>query len=248
MKSTDRINNEINDILPDSSDLLGTDGLEERSNLSKNKAQEVHDRKTAAELAKAKLRLRKAAEGQAAREAVTNYKQQKQERFNNAIQQLEDEDPSLKPEEVIETANAVAVAYGQQPMAENVAKQIMLSQGTTRPEVVKLLSKLNINLNLQLTKNDTANLLATLLTANKQQLQAIYDNDATPLAIRIVVKRLMNDAKIGEISTVEKLWDRIFGKTGMLLDLPKESTAAGIIPNTPVSREAYILIRESLLK
>ena len=133
-------------------------------------------------------------------------------------------------------------------MAENVAKQIMLSQGTTRPEIVKLLSSLNINLDLQLSKTDTANLLACLLTANQKQLQAIYDNDKTPLAIKIVVKRLMNDSKIGEIQTVEKLWDRIFGKTGMMLDLPQESKAAGIIPNTPVSREAYILIRESLLK
>lgn len=248
MKSTERINEEINDILPDSSDLLGTDGLEERKGLAQAKAKDTHDKKTAAELARAKLKLQKAAEGQAAREAVAHYKQQKQERFNNAVQQLEDEDPSMKSQEVIELANATAVAHGQQPMAENVAKQIMLSQGTTRPEVVKLLSKLNINLNLQLTKNDTANLLATLLTANQKQLQAIYDNEATPLAIKIVVKRLMNDAKIGEIGTVEKLWDRIFGKTGMLLDLPKESSAAGIIPNTPVSREAYILIRESLLK
>ena len=101
---------------------------------------------------------------------------------------------------------------------------------------------------MQLTKNDTANLLACLLTANQNQLQAIYDNEKTPLAIRIVVKRLMNDSKIGEIQTVERLWDRIFGKAGMLLDLPQESKAAGIIPNTPVSREAYILIRESLLK
>lgn len=248
MKSTERINEEINDILPDSSDLLGTDGLEERQSLAQTKAKDTHDRKTAAELARAKLKLQKAAEGQAAREAVARYKQQKQERFDNAAQQLEDEDPSMKPQEIIETANAVAVAHGQPRMAENIAKQIMLSQGTTRPEVVKLLSKLNINLNLQLTKNDTANLLATLLTANQKQLQAVYDNEATPLAIKIVVKRLMNDAKIGEIQTVEKLWDRIFGKTGMMLDLPKESTVAGIIPNTPVSREAYILIRESLLK
>lgn len=248
MKSTERINEEINSILPDSSDLLGTDGLEQRQGLAQVKAKDTHDRKTAAELARAKLKLQKAAEGQAAREAVARYKQQKQENFDNAVKQLEDEDPSMKPEEVIEVANAVAISNGQPKMAENVAKQIMLSQGTTRPEVVKLLSKLNINLNLQLTKNDTANLLACLLTANQQQLQAIYDNDSTPLAIKIVVKRLMNDAKIGEITTIEKLWDRIFGKTGMMLDLPQESTAAGIIPNTPVSREAYILIRESLLK
>lgn len=248
MKSTERINDEINDILPDSSDLLGTDGLERRATLSYNKAKATHDRKTAMELAKAKLRMQKAAEGQAAREAVTNYREAKQAATEAAIQKLEEEDPNMSVKEIIEVANATAVAHGQQPMAENVAKQLMLSQGTTRPEVVRLLSKLNINLNLQLTKNDTANLLACLLTANQQQLQALYNNDATPLAIRIIIKRLMNDAKLGEITTIEKLWDRVFGKAGMQLDLPKEATVAGIIPNTPVSREAYILIRESLLK
>lgn len=248
MKSVDRINDDISDILPDSSDLLGTDGLEQRATMVQNKSQSIHDRKTAQELAKAKYRLARAAEGQAAREAVQTFRQKKQEARDAAFKQLEDEDKHIPAKDVIELANTEAVAHGYQPMAENIAKQIMLSQGTTRPEVVKLLSSLNINLDLQLTKNDTANLLACLLTANENQLQAIYNNEKTPLAIRIVVKRLMNDSKIGEIQTVEKLWDRIFGKTGMLLDLPQESKAAGIIPNTPVSREAYILIRESLLK
>lgn len=248
MKSVDRINDDISDILPDSSDLLGTDGLEQRASIVQNTSKSIHDRKTAQELARAKYKLARAAEGQAARQAVQAFRQKKQEAQDAAFQQFEDEDKHIPAKDVIELANTEAVAHGQQPMAENIAKQIMLSQGTTRPEVVKLLSSLNINLDLQLTKNDTANLLACLLTANRNQLQAIYDNEKTPLAIRIVVKRLMNDSKIGEIETVERLWDRIFGKTGMLLDLPQESKAAGIIPNTPVSREAYILIRESLLK
>lgn len=248
MKSTDRINDDISDILPDSSDLLGTDGLKQRASMVQNASQSIHDRKTAQELARAKYKLARAAEGQAARQAIQAFRQKKQEAQDAAFKQLEDEDKHIPAKDVIKLANAEAVAHGQQPMAENIAKQIMLSQGTTRPEVVKLLSSLNINLDLQLTKNDTANLLACLLTANRNQLQAIYDNEKTPLAIRIVVKRLMNDSKIGDIQTVERLWDRIFGKSGMLLDLPQESKAAGIIPNTPVSREAYILIRESLLK
>lgn len=248
MKSTEQINSEIADILPDSSKLLGTDGIERRAALAQNTAKDMHDKRTAQEIARAKYRLAKAAEGQAAKEAVAQFKQKKAEAKEAALKKLEDEDPTLKAKDAIEIANAVAVEHGQQPMAENVAKQIMLSQGTTRPEVVRLLSSLNINLNLQLTKTDTANLLACLLTANNQQLTALYNNDKTPLAIKVVIKRLLLDAKLGETKTIESLWDRIFGKAGMQLDLPKESTAAGIIPNTPVSREAYILIRESLLK
>lgn len=248
MKSIDRINDEISDILPDSSDLLGTDGLEQRASIVQNTSKTIHDRKTAQELARAKLRIAKAAEGQAAREAVEAYKQKKQDAKDKMFQQLEDKNTARPVTEIISTANNIAAQNGQPAMAENIAKQLILSQGTTRPEVVKLLSTLNINLDLQLTKNDTANLLACLLTANQQQLQALYDNAKTPLAIRIVIKRLMNDAKVGEICTIERLWDRIFGKFGMFTDLPQETKSSGIIPNTPVSREAYILIRESLFK
>ena len=90
--------------------------------------------------------------------------------------------------------------------------------------------------------------MACLLTANETQLKALYQNRKIPIAIKTVIKRIMDDAKLGNIETVEKLWDRVFGKTGMMLDLPKQAqVATGIIPNTPVSREAYILIRDTLL-
>ena len=155
MKSIDRINDEISDILPDSSDLLGTDGLEQRASIVQNTSKTIHDRKTAQELARAKLRIAKAAEGQAAREAVEAYKQKKQDAKDKMFQQLEDENTARPVTEIISTANNIAVQNGQPAMAENIAKQLILSQGTTRPEVVKLLSTLNINLDLQLTKNDT---------------------------------------------------------------------------------------------
>ena len=153
--------------------------------------------------------------------------------------------------EAIEIGNEEAAKHNmpQISMASDVARSIMASQGTTRPEVVRLLTQLNVNLNLQLTKTDTANLLACLLTANENQLRAIYKNKKTPVAIKTVIKRLLDDAMLGNIETVEKLWDRIFGKAGMMLNLPEQTQQmTGIIPNTPVSREAYIVIRDTLLK
>ena len=249
MKSIDRINDDISDILPDSSDLLGTDGLEQRASMVQDKSKSIHDRKTAQELAKAKLKLARAAEGQAARQAVQAFRQKKQEAQEAVYQQLEDEDKHMPAKEVIDLANRVAASNGQPAMAENVAKQIMLSQGTTRPEVVKLLSSLNINLDLQLSKTDTANLLACLLTCNEAQLAALYNNKKIPIVIKTVIKRLQEDAKLGNIETVEKLWDRVFGKNAMSLNLPEQTQLeTGIIPNMPVSREAYIVIRDTLLK
>ena len=52
-----------------------------------------------------------------------------------------------------------------------------------------------------------------------------------------------------DIETIEKLWDRIFGKGPMQLNLPEQQQLqTGIIPNVPISREAYVIIRESLIK
>ena len=67
--------------------------------------------------------------------------------------------------------------------------------------------------------------------------------------IKTVIKRLLEDTKLGNIETVEKLWDRVFGKGPMQLNLPEsQQLETGIIPNMPISREAYIVIRDTLIK
>lgn len=122
-------------------------------------------------------------------------------------------------------------------------------QGASRPEIAKLLTALNINLSVQLTKQDTANLLACLLTCNEAQLAALYNNKKIPIVIKTVIRRLQEDAKLGNIETIEKLWDRVFGKGQMQLNLPEDQQLqTGIIPNVPISREAYIIIRDTLIK
>lgn len=127
--------------------------------------------------------------------------------------------------------------------------QLLQLQGASRPEIVKLLTSLNINLSVQLSKQDTANLLACLLTCNESQLQALMNNKKIPVVIKTVIKRLIEDMKLGNTETIEKLWDRIFGKGQMQLNLPEQAQLqTGILPNVPISREAYVIIRESLMK
>lgn len=127
--------------------------------------------------------------------------------------------------------------------------QLLQLQGASRPEIVKLLTSLNVNLSVQLSKQDTANLLACLLTCNESQLQALMNNKKIPVVIKTVIKRLIEDMKLGNIDTVEKLWDRIFGKGQMQLNLPEQQQLqTGILPNVPISREAYIVIRDTLIK
>ena len=145
-------------------------------------------------------------------------------------------------------ATELAESSSKHTYSSTIAKAMQL-QGASRPEITKLLTSLNVNLSVQLTKQDTANLLACLLTCNEAQLAALYNNKKIPIVIKTVIKRLQDDAKLGNIETVEKLWDRVFGKGQMQLNLPEQQQLqTGIIPNVPVSREAYLIIRENLIK
>lgn len=264
-KREEKIISEIENLLPDSSETLGTDGLNQRRAMVQQKAETMHKRLSAKELAVAKYYSTLAKHTTEKNEARKQAKTQEILAKREAIKKLNEEDKLSKVsvEDAVEVVNEEftnnpQLQQSSQPpqppqpiitMASQAVKDIVSMQGTTRPEVVKLLNSLNINLDLQLTKTDTANLLACLLTANETQLKALYQNRKIPIAIKTVIKRIMDDAKLGNIETVEKLWDRVFGKAGMMLDLPKQAqVATGIIPNTPVSREAYILIRDTLLK
>lgn len=123
--------------------------------------------------------------------------------------------------------------------------------GPTKRDVLKLLSSLNINLNVRLSRTDTYNLVSCLLTCNETQLDALYKNEKVPLAIKTVIKRLKEDAKLGNIDTIERLWDRIFGKADKaMLEMPQgfqPQVTQGIIPNTLVTREAYMIIRDTII-
>src|SRR5574344_347808 len=251
MRNKNKIAESISDLLPDSSKLLGTDGIEARMSLVEKEAESIHARKTAREIAKARFNIKAHQEAEIAKASVESYKKAKEEAEERALQELEEQDDSISAAEAIEIGNEEAKKHGMPTihMASDTARSIMASQGTTRPEVVRLLTQLNVNMNLQLTKNDTANLLACLLTANENQLKAIYNNKKVPVAIKTVIKRILDDSKLGNIETVERIWDRVFGKAGMMLNLPEQTQQmTGIIPNTPISREAYIVIRDTLIK
>lgn len=151
--------------------------------------------------------------------------------------------------ETVDPLNAMELKNGRKGSFSSAIEQAVRLQGASRPEITKLLTSLNINLSVQLTKQDTANLLACLLTCNEAQLIALQNNKKIPIVIKMVIKRLLEDMKLGNIETVEKLWDRVFGKGPMQLNLPEsQQLETGIIPNVPVSREAYIVIRDTLIK
>lgn len=167
------------------------------------------------------------------------------------LERIAEHERNLRTIDAIEANNATPLDLKSNNAGPNSIKatDILKLQGTSRPEIARLLTSLNINLSVQLTKQDTANLLACLLTCNESQLQALMSNKKVPVVIKTVIKRLIEDMKLGNIDTVEKLWDRVFGKGQMQLNLPEsQQLQTGILPNVPMSREAYIIIRESLMK
>lgn len=258
----DKIAEQLTGLLPDRPKVLGLDSPD-TPKMVKEEAIRIKARQDAKEIARIKYlekqKLRNLEAKQAKRQLLAeelNLDEIPDGQTVNQAKQLAEQRKKVEAIEAIEAQTVqplhpVELAEntpGNKTYSRTITKALQM-QGSTRPEVLKLLASLNINLNIQLSKQDTANLLACLLTCNDAQLTALYNNKKVPVAIKTVIKRLQEDATLGNIETIEKLWDRVFGKNAMSLNLPEQTQMeTGIIPNVPVSREAYIVIRDTLLK
>lgn len=262
MSKKDKIAEQLSDLLPDRPKMPGLSN----PNIPKmveEEATHIKTKQDAKEIARIKYlekqKLRSLEAKQAKRQSLAEELGLDEIPDGQTIHQAKQIAEQKKKVEAIEAIEAQVVqplhpvelaenTPGNKTYSSTTTRALQI-QGTTRPEVLKLLTSLNINLNVQLSKQDTANLLACLLTCNEAQLAALYNNKKIPIVIKTVIKRLQEDAKLGNIDTVEKLWDRVFGKNAMSLNLPEQTQLeTGILPNVPVSREAYIVIRDTLLK
>lgn len=257
METTD-IEKQLADLLPDRVDAPSM-STQTRPELIKKEASDIKTRHKAKELAalryKESRKLHSLERKQAENEALAKelgLDEVPLGQTENQARKIAEQKNKVEAIKAIEaqTVEPLAVQELQtKARSANMISKALALQGTSRPEVLKLLTSLNINLSVQLTKQDTANLLACLLTCNEAQLLALYNNKKIPIVIKTVIKRLMEDVKLGNIDTIEKLWDRVFGKGQMSLNLPEaQQLQTGIIPNVPVSREAYIVIRDTLMK
>ena len=264
MNKKDKIAEQLSDLLPNRPTTPGFN-QPNTSKLVEEEATRIKAKQDAKEIARIKYlekqKLRNLEAKQAKRQSLAeelglDESELPQHSNVNQIEQIAEQKKKVEAIEAIEAQvvqplHPVELAEStpsNKTYSSTITKALQM-QGATRPEVLKLLTSLNINLNVQLSKQDTANLLACLLTCNEAQLAALYNNKKIPIVIKTVIKRLQEDAKLGNIETVEKLWDRVFGKNAMSLNLPEQTQLeTGIIPNMPISREAYIVIRDTLLK
>lgn len=247
------------DILP--SGPLQTPGALNREDAIKRTAAELQQQQAAADIARVKrveiTRLRQMEAAKAKAEELGLDPTKAKGNTSHQVEALELQRQRVAAIEAIEEDNnkvldvqAVAERAGSSRHKSEIVQQALALQGPSRADMARLLTSLNINLSVQLSKTDTANLLACLLTCNEAQLIALQANKKVPIVIKTVIKRLLEDMKLGNIDTVERIWDRVFGKGAMQLVAPDQSmtTMQGIIPNTPISREAYVVIRDTIIK
>lgn len=114
-------------------------------------------------------------------------------------------------------------------------------------ELERLMKSLSLNLDVQFTKADTARIMASLMVCNETQLNAMLGNRRTPVVVKAVIRKLIDSAERGDLDAVFKLWDRIYGREPLMQGM-SPTDSGGVIPVQPISREAYILIRDRLIK
>lgn len=245
--NADKIQADILSLLPDNPKGPNSTSAAVTNDLAKENANKIANSRAAAEIARAKHAEKQKLEAFKARAKAKELAGIPEELTAAQHERIKEQEAKIEVLEAIEEQTMGLQDVVRKNLTPSQLKTVSQIGGATRPEVLKLLASLNINLNLQLTKTDTANLLACLLTCNESQLNTLLKNQKIPVAIKIVIKRLIDDLKLGNMDTLERLWDRVFGKTAMTLDLPGEKTVNGIIPNTPVSREAYLILRDTYL-
>lgn len=256
---------ELSDLLPDRN-FSFNDPATDREERIQKAIEEREQKKAAQELArlkyaeKLKLKNAEAKLRQIEEEGLTDapgltLKQKRAlraqaecEKNLKAIELMEAETAKALPAVLTRTTSSPRISAEH---AES-ASRVLALQGTTNKDVTRMLQSLNINLGMQLSKKDTTDLLACLLTCNEAQLAAIYNNKKTPIVIKTIIKRLREDADKGSLGTIERIWDKVFGN--MSPDAQSNTTqqtaniiAGGLLPTEPLSREAYILIRDRII-
>ena len=97
----------------------------------------------------------------------------------------------------------------------------------------------------ELSREDATRLLRHILLCNKAQLEAIARNADLPIAIIAQIKGITTDLANGKTDVVDKIWDKIFGKTVTPLEITG-ANGTDLIPKEPMSRKDYEALYKKL--
>lgn len=135
------------------------------------------------------------------------------------------------------------------------ASELLASLGLSAPDTA------------QMSRADLAAVLEVLLSADEASLRRLHDRPDTPTSLKTVIRRVLADMQSGSLKALHGLWDRLYGRTPLTASPASSVPSAGqpgspaqqpgqllqdalqgVLPSSPVSREAYIVIRDTLMR
>ena len=158
--------------------------------------------------------------------------------------------PSFAP--ALAQQRAVSRRQREEQDRRDRASALLASLGLTSPDTA------------QMSRADLAAVLEVLLSADEASLRALHDRPDTPTSLKTIIRRVLADMQSGSLKALHSLWDRLYGRAPLTApdtlsqSSPSPSSPSspsgqqdvlhGVLPQTPVSREAYIVIRDTLMR
>lgn len=71
----------------------------------------------------------------------------------------------------------------------------------------------------QISKEDVVKIMSYLITCNKSQLETMIKNPDLPMFAICQIKALISDCQIGKTETVDRIFDRLFGRSMQPVEL-----------------------------
>lgn len=164
---------------------------------------------------------------------------------------------AVTQEQFVRSKNPIAIkGYQKYEQKKAIAPEVIEMQEASGMSAKgsKLFRALGINLATVFSKQDTYDLISSLLTCNESQLEALTANKRVPISVKTIVKVILEDYKNGSMVTVDKLWTRLFGASFEKEQKAANQTATvnilsilpGVDGSKPISREGYALIRDKI--
>lgn len=89
-----------------------------------------------------------------------------------------------------------------------------------------------------ISQEDAKKLMTHILFCNRAQLDSMIKNQDLPIFMLCLIKALLVDTANGNTATVEKLFDRLFGRSMQPVELTGPNKTP-LIPTGPMSRKDY---------
>lgn len=169
------------------------------------------------------------------------------------------------PSPVVPAAPSFAPAVAQQRALSRRQRE----EQDRRDRASELLASLGLTSSgaAQMSRADLAAVLEVLLSADEDELRRLHDRPDTPTSLKTIIRRVLADMQSGSLKALQSLWDRLYGRAPLTApdaasavspsspSSPSQSSQQalqdvlqGVLPQTPVSREAYIVIRDTLMR